>query len=73
MDRQEPNMTKTPTSEMQLRPLDEAELQAVSGAAGLPSSQIAGSVEAAKKQELAERLQKAYISSHPFDYYGYFG
>jgi hypothetical protein len=65
-------MTKTGTPQVQLRPLGEAELDQVSGAAHLPNPEIAGSVEAASKQTLTDRLQKAYISARPFDYYGYF-
>lgn len=65
-------MTKSVMPE--LRALRGSEIEAVSGAATYTANpQIAASVEATKKQEHADRLQKAYISSRPFEYYGYFG
>jgi len=59
------------TTAQDLRTLNQEEIDAVAGAATY-NPQIGLSVETTKNLEQADRLQKAYISSNPFRYYGYF-
>ena len=48
--------------------LTETEIDSVSGAAGIRLS-----VEDGRRAALAQRLEKAYANSHPYEYYGPFG
>ena len=57
-------------------PAAATEIDRVSGGATLQPASVVHdrlSVEESKKAALAQRLEKSFANSHPFDYYGYFG